>query len=120
MWDLGGQDSLRQGWNAYYCNTEFVILVIDSTDRDRLHLSKEELWKLLNNEELSKTSILVFANKQDVAGCTYFLSDLKSNLFLNYMTLAGMTAAEISSELNLTAIKKHKYTFLSIVFVHLF
>lgn len=22
MWDLGGQDSLRQGWQAYYTNTE--------------------------------------------------------------------------------------------------
>jgi len=89
MWDLGGQDSLRQGWSAYYCNTEFVILVVDSTDRDRLSLSKEELWKLLNSDELSKASILIYANKQDISGC--------------------MTAAEISSELNLTSIKKHKW-----------
>ena len=80
---------MRQGWSAYYCNTEFVILVIDSTDRDRIHLSKEELWKLLNNEELARASILIYANKQDVAGC--------------------MTAAEVSSELNLTAIKQHKW-----------
>lgn len=63
--------------------------MIDSTDRERLILSKEELWKLLNNDELSKASILVYANKQDINGC--------------------MTAAEISSELNLTSIKKHKW-----------
>lgn len=81
--------SLFPGWSAYYCNTEFVILVIDSTDRERLHLSKEELWKLLNNDELAKASILIYANKQDISGC--------------------MTAAEISSELNLTSIKKHKW-----------
>lgn len=66
-----------------------MILVIDSTDRDRVHLSKEELWKLLNNEELARASILIYANKQDCAGC--------------------MTAAEVSSELNLTAIKQHKW-----------
>lgn len=22
MWDLGGQDNLRQGWHAYYAKTE--------------------------------------------------------------------------------------------------
>lgn len=25
MWDIGGQESLRQGWNAYYVNTEVKI-----------------------------------------------------------------------------------------------
>jgi len=89
MWDIGGQETLRQGWNAYYTNTEFIILVIDSTDRDRLSLSKEELWKMLANEELRKAAILIYANKQDVKGC--------------------MTAAEISNLLNLTAIKKHRH-----------
>jgi len=89
MWDIGGQETLRQGWNAYYTNTEFIILVIDSTDRERLSLSKEELWKMLANEELRKAAILIYANKQDVKGC--------------------MTAAEISNQLNLTAIKKHRH-----------
>jgi GTPase SAR1 family protein len=27
MWDLGGQDSLRQGWQAYYANTEVQIIL---------------------------------------------------------------------------------------------
>ncbi|XP_075436269.1 putative ADP-ribosylation factor-like protein 5C isoform X2 [Ascaphus truei] len=36
MWDIGGQETLRATWNSYYSNTEFVILVIDSTDRERL------------------------------------------------------------------------------------
>ena len=29
---------------------QFVILVIDSTDRERLHISKEELYHMLANE----------------------------------------------------------------------
>ena len=40
MWDLGGQEVLRAAWNTYYTNTEFVIIVIDSTDRERLLLTK--------------------------------------------------------------------------------
>jgi len=89
MWDLGGQDSLRAAWNTYYSNTEYIILVVDSTDRERLSISMEELHKMLGHEELSKAAILVFANKQDVKGC--------------------MSAAEISKQLNLQSIRKHKY-----------
>jgi GTPase SAR1 family protein len=89
MWDIGGQETLRQGWSAYYQNTEFVILVIDSTDRERLHLSKEELMKILANEDLRKAAILIYANKQDVKGC--------------------LTPAEISDKLDLSSIKKHRH-----------
>ena len=89
MWDLGGQDSIRQGWQTYYANTEFVILVVDSTDRERIAISKEELWRMLGHDDLRKAGLLIYANKQDVKGC--------------------MTAAQISKELNLTAIKKHKW-----------
>ncbi|KAI1286432.1 ADP-ribosylation factor-like protein 5B [Halotydeus destructor] len=89
MWDIGGQESLRQGWNAYYQNTEFVILVIDSTDRERLGLSREELMRILANEDLRKAAILIYANKQDVKGC--------------------MAPAEISEKLGLSSIKKHRH-----------
>ena len=37
---------------------------MDSTDRERLSISMEELHKMLGHEELSKVAILVFANKQ--------------------------------------------------------
>uniref|UniRef100_A0A8C4Y905 ARF like GTPase 5C n=3 Tax=Testudinidae TaxID=8487 RepID=A0A8C4Y905_9SAUR len=50
MWDIGGQETLRSTWNTYYSNTEFVILVIDSTDRERLTVTKEELYKMLAHE----------------------------------------------------------------------
>jgi len=89
MWDLGGQDSLRAAWNTYYSNTEFVILVVDSTDHERLSITKEELHKMMGHDELNRANILVFANKQDVKGC--------------------MSAAEISKQLNLQSMRKHKW-----------
>lgn len=85
MWDIGGQESLRASWNTYYANTEFVILVIDSTDRERLSITKEELYKMLACEDLKKAAVLIYANKQDLRG--------------------AMSAAEISRQLNLTSIK---------------
>lgn len=32
------------------CLYQFVILVVDSTDRERLSITKEELCKMLNHE----------------------------------------------------------------------
>ena len=43
---------------------QYIILVVDSTDRERMSISSEELHKMLGHEELSKANILVFANKQ--------------------------------------------------------
>lgn len=68
---------------------QFVILVIDSTDRERLSITREELYKMLAHEELSRAAVLIYANKQDVKG--------------------SMSAAEISRLLNLTSIKKHRW-----------
>ena len=50
MWDIGGQESLRQAWSTYYTGTHFMILVVDSTDRERLTVAKEELYKMLGHE----------------------------------------------------------------------
>lgn len=72
MWDLGGQESLRTAWNTYYSNTEFILLVVDSTDRERLTITKEELHKMLQSDELCKASVLVFANKQVLSRFLFF------------------------------------------------
>eukprot|EP00668_Euglena_longa_P001832 GGOE01002152.1.p1 GENE.GGOE01002152.1~~GGOE01002152.1.p1 ORF type:complete len:180 (+),score=26.63 GGOE01002152.1:50-589(+) len=66
VWDLGGQESLRPSWSMYYINTQAVIFVIDSTDNERLGLVKEELFRLLEHQDLKDACILIFANKQDL------------------------------------------------------
>lgn len=68
MWDLGGQTSIRPYWRCYYSNTDAIIYVVDSVDRERLGLAKEELVAMLEEEELKDAAILVFANKQDMEG----------------------------------------------------
>ncbi|KAM9747321.1 putative ADP-ribosylation factor-like protein 5C isoform 2-T2 [Dama dama] len=57
MWDIGGQEALRSTWNTYYSNTEFIILVIDSTDRDRLLTTREELYKMLAHEAACRAAV---------------------------------------------------------------
>ncbi|XP_022654309.1 ADP-ribosylation factor-like protein 1 isoform X1 [Varroa destructor] len=68
VWDLGGQTSIRPYWRCYFSNTDAIIYVVDSADRDRIGISKEELVSMLEEEELKKAILVVLANKQDMAG----------------------------------------------------
>ena len=40
IWDLGGQQNLRPFWGTYFKNTDAVIMVVDSTDRARVGVTK--------------------------------------------------------------------------------
>eukprot|EP00008_Paramoeba_atlantica_P002902 CAMPEP_0201486518 /NCGR_PEP_ID=MMETSP0151_2-20130828/10585_1 /ASSEMBLY_ACC=CAM_ASM_000257 /TAXON_ID=200890 /ORGANISM="Paramoeba atlantica, Strain 621/1 / CCAP 1560/9" /LENGTH=182 /DNA_ID=CAMNT_0047871207 /DNA_START=63 /DNA_END=611 /DNA_ORIENTATION=- len=66
VWDVGGQDKLRPLWRHYFQNTNGVIFVVDSNDRDRVTNAREELAKMLSEDELRDAALLVFANKQDL------------------------------------------------------
>ena len=63
VWDVGGQDKIRQLWRHYYTNTQGIIFVVDSNDRDRIDDAREELHKMINDEELKDAVVLVYANK---------------------------------------------------------
>ncbi|KAF7250575.1 E3 ubiquitin-protein ligase TRIM23, partial [Varanus komodoensis] len=68
IWDVGGKHKLRPLWKHYYLNTQAVVFVIDSSHRDRVSEAHSELAKLLTEKELRDALLLIFANKQDVAG----------------------------------------------------
>ena len=59
-----GQDKIRPLWRHYYQNTQGVIFVVDSNDRERIEDAKAELARMHNEPELSSAIVLVFANKQ--------------------------------------------------------
>lgn len=67
VWDVGGQDKIRPMWKHYYQNAEGLIFVVDSSDRNRIDKAREELHRMLAEEDLKDTVLLVFANKQDIA-----------------------------------------------------
>lgn len=66
VWDLGGQTGIRPYWRCYFTDTDAIIYVVDSTDRDRMGVAKHELYALLDEDELRKSLLLIFANKQDL------------------------------------------------------
>merc|ERR1712032_195527 len=68
VWDIGGQDKIRKLWSYYYQGTDAAIFIIDSSDRDRIEEAREELFRMLDDEEMRDAGLLVFANKQDLRG----------------------------------------------------
>lgn len=90
MWDIGGQREIRPYWKNYYENTDGLVYVVDSSDQVRLKECAQELKGLLEEENLAKVSLLVFANKQDLQ--------------------FALDAEEIVSTLNLMDIKDRTWT----------
>ena len=68
IWDIGGQDKIRILWKHYYQNTDGIIFVVDSNDKERFETVREVLSLCLIEEELKGAALLVFANKQDLNG----------------------------------------------------
>lgn len=89
IWDLAGQANLRPSWAAYYAASNAIIVVADCSDRARLGILKQELYKQLQHEHLAGACVLIYANKQDVAG--------------------AMSVQELSEGLDLVGIKSHNW-----------
>ena len=89
VWDVGGQDKIRPLWRHYFQNTQGLIFVVDSNDRDRISEARDELHRMLNEDELRDAVLLVFANKQDLPN--------------------AMTAAEITDKLGLHSLRQRHW-----------
>ncbi|KAI8319270.1 ARF/SAR superfamily [Martensiomyces pterosporus] len=68
FWDVGGQRTIRPYWRNYFEQTDGIIWVVDSADKERMSDCARELESLLKEDRLAGASLLVFANKQDIAG----------------------------------------------------
>lgn len=66
VFDMSGAGRYRNLWEQYFRETEAIIFVVDSADKIRLAVVKDELDTMLSNEDLGRAPLLVFANKQDL------------------------------------------------------
>merc|ERR1712227_596096 len=89
VWDVGGQDKIRPLWRHYYQGTQGLIFVVDSNDRDRVEDAREELTKILGEDEMHDAVLLVFANKQDLPN--------------------SMPAAEVTEKLGLHSMRNRQW-----------
>ena len=70
-------------------NTQGIIFVVDSNDRDRINEAREELTRMLSEDELRDALLLIFANKQDLPN--------------------AMNAAEITDKLGLHSLRQRQW-----------
>uniref|UniRef100_A0A8C7JIQ7 ARF GTPase 3 n=11 Tax=Protacanthopterygii TaxID=41705 RepID=A0A8C7JIQ7_ONCKI len=89
VWDVGGQDKIRPLWRHYFQNTQGLIFVVDSNDRERVNEAREELMRMLAEDELRDAVLLIFANKQDLPN--------------------AMNAAEITDKLGLHSLRHRNW-----------
>ncbi|XP_061580501.1 ADP-ribosylation factor-like protein 6 isoform X2 [Cololabis saira] len=68
VFDMSGQSRYRSLWEHYYKESHAIIFVIDSSDKLRMVVAKEELDTFLNHEDIRSKNIpvLFFANKTDL------------------------------------------------------
>lgn len=66
VWDVGGQDKIRPLWKQFYKNAKVLVFVVDSSDRERVDEARDELHRMLQEDELRDAVLLIFANKQDL------------------------------------------------------
>jgi small GTP-binding protein len=85
IWDVGGQDRLRPLWRHYFHNTQGLIYVVDANDVSRVNSARDELHKLLAEDELREAVLLVYANKQDLP-CAIKPRELGDRLELHTIT----------------------------------
>merc|ERR1712154_46232 len=62
-------EKIRPLWRYYYSNVDGIIFVVDSMDDGKGYddNAKEELHRMLAEDELRNAAVLVMANKQDMS-----------------------------------------------------
>ncbi|KAG7484698.1 hypothetical protein MATL_G00052840 [Megalops atlanticus] len=61
--EIGGGEDLRMYWTEYLRKTHILVYVVDSADRGRLPMAKDELHRLLRAD--CQLPVVVLGNKQD-------------------------------------------------------
>lgn len=68
IWDVGGHGGFQRLHRPYFTGTEALVLVVDSTESEKLSAMHAELRAMLLEDELREAVVLVYANKQDLSG----------------------------------------------------
>ncbi|KAK0415830.1 hypothetical protein QR680_012144 [Steinernema hermaphroditum] len=93
--DMSGQSKYRSLWENYYAACEGIVFVVDSNDRLRMAVARDELWMVLDHKDIvsNKVPIIVLANKMDEKG--------------------AMTPTEVTKELGLDSIRDQNWTIVA-------
>ncbi len=108
VWDVGGQDKIRPLWRHYFQNTQGLIFVVDSNDRERINEARDELHRMIGEDELRDAVLLIFANKQ-VSRLTRCKLRIASNSYSPKDLPNAMNAPEITDKLGLHSMRNRNW-----------
>ena len=89
VWDVGGQDKIRPLWKHYFHNTEGLVYVVDSADRERFNEARDELFWIMDSDEMKGVPVVILSNKQDLPN--------------------ACSTSEVASKLGLQQIRTHPW-----------
>lgn len=84
IFDLGGGKRIRDIWKNYYTMSHGVVFVVDSTDVDRIHETKETLAEVLGHPCISGKPVLVWV----IQGVCFLTLNMQS--LWNHRTLLSI------------------------------
>ena len=58
IWDVGGQSKIRLLWHHYFRRSHGLIYVVDSSDIERLKEAKNELFSVIDSDEMAGVKII--------------------------------------------------------------
>lgn len=58
VWDVGGQDKIRPLWRHYFQNTQGLIFVVDSNDRERIMEAEKELQNMVRKSKMKNFQVI--------------------------------------------------------------
>ena len=71
VFDMAGGQTYRTLWETYYSGVDGILFVVDSSDKLRMCVARDELEMLLKHKDIQAgphTPMLFFANKMDLPG----------------------------------------------------
>ena len=57
---------MRDLWEEFYSSADAVVFMVDSADQPRFKEASEELYRILDCDDLKSVPILVLGNKNDL------------------------------------------------------
>jgi GTPase SAR1 family protein len=91
MKDMPGHDVQQTNWEMSLIDMDGVVFMIDASDKDRIALARNHLFKILRSDHIENKPVLVIGNKIDVPGA-FTHDQLASALGLSHMLDARVKA----------------------------
>lgn len=71
LWDVGYREGMWRLWKIYFSSASALLFVVDAADTSNFTAVKEALDHLLEQKDLTRVPLLIFANKQDLPGAVH-------------------------------------------------